>query len=59
MNTGIWWNKRCMKSDETFWPHLCKDSRKQMLGTYDEFLRAQKKIKGKFKTVEDEEGGEE
>lgn len=30
-----------------------------MLGTYDEFLRAQKKMKGKAKFVEEEEGGEE
>ena len=48
-----------MKSDDKFWPHLSKDSRKQMLGTYDEFLRAQKKMKGKAKFVEEEEGGEE
>jgi hypothetical protein len=59
MNSGFWWNKQCMKADDSFWPHLSKDSRKQMLGTYDEFLRMQKKMKGKAKFVEEEEGGEE
>ena len=48
-----------MKADDTFWPHLTKDSKKQMLGTYDEFLRMQRKTKGKGKFVEEEEGGEE
>lgn len=48
-----------MKSDDSFWPHLSKDSRKQMLGTYDEFLRAQKKMKRVKISDEDEEGGEE
>jgi hypothetical protein len=59
MNSGFWWNKNCMKSDDSFWPHLSKDSRKQMLGTYDEFLRAQKKMKRVKISDEDEEGGEE
>ena len=48
-----------MKSDDSFWPHLDKDAKKQMLGTYDEFLRTQKKMKGKARFVEEEEGGEE
>lgn len=47
-----------MKADDSFWPHLTKDSRKQMLGTYDEYLRSQKKIKNTKKFVEEEEGGE-
>lgn len=47
-----------MKSDDTFWPHLCKDSKKQMLGTYEEYLRMKKKTRGKNKFVEEEEGGE-
>lgn len=59
MNSGFWWNKSCMKSDDSFWPHLDKDAKKQMLGTYDEFLRTQKKMKGKARFVEEEEGGEE
>ena len=59
MNSGFWWNKQCMKSDDSFWPHLSKDSRKQMLGTYDEFLRTQKKMKRVKVSDEDEEGGEE
>ena len=59
MNSGFWWNKQCMKSDDSFWPHLSKDSRKQMLGTYDEFIRAQKKMKRVKVSDEDEEGGEE
>jgi hypothetical protein len=58
MNSGFWWNKNCMKSDDSFWPHLSKDSRKQMLGTYDEFLRTQKKMK-RVKISDEEEGGEE
>jgi len=57
MNSGIWWNRQCMIKE--FWPHIGKDSRKQMLGTYDEFLRTQKKMKNTKKIVEDEEGGEE
>ena len=48
-----------MKADDSFWPHLTKDSRKQMLGTYDEYLRSQKKINNTKKFVEEEEGGEE
>lgn len=48
-----------MKSDDSFWPHLDKDAKKQMLGTYDEFLRAQKKMKRVKISDEDEEGGEE
>ncbi len=59
MNSGFWWNKNCMKSDDSFWPHLNKDSKKQMLGTYDEFLRTQKKMKRTKVSDEDEEGGEE
>lgn len=59
MNSGFWWNKSCMKSDDSFWPHLDKDAKKQMLGTYDEFLRAQKKMKRVKISDEDEEGGEE
>jgi len=59
MNSGFWWNKQCMKSDDSFWPHLSKDSRKQMLGTYDEYLRTLKKIKPKRSSNLDEEGGEE
>jgi len=59
MNSGFWWNKQCMKSDDSFWPHLSKDSRKQMLGTYDEFIRTQKKMKRVKVSDEDEEGGEE
>ncbi len=47
-----------MKADDTFWPHLTKDSKKQMLGTYDEFLRTQKKMK-RVKISDEEEGGEE
>jgi hypothetical protein len=47
-----------MKADDSFWPHLTKDSRKQMLGTYDEYLRSQKKIKNTKRFVEQEEGGE-
>jgi hypothetical protein len=58
MNSGFWWNKNCMKADDSFWPHLSKDSRKQMLGTYDEFLRTQKKMK-RVKISDEEEGGEE
>jgi hypothetical protein len=58
MNSGFWWNKNCMKADDTFWPHLTKDSKKQMLGTYDEFLRTQKKMK-RVKISDEEEGGEE
>jgi hypothetical protein len=58
MNSGYWWNKQCMKSDDNFWPHLSKDSKKQMLGTYEEFLRMQKKTKRKI-SDEEEEGGEE
>jgi hypothetical protein len=57
MNSGIWWNRQCMITE--FWPHIGKDSRKQMLGTYDEFLRTQKKMKNTKKIVEEEEGGEE
>jgi hypothetical protein len=57
MNSGFWWNKNCMKADDTFWPHLTKDSKKQMLGTYDEFLRTQKKMK-RVKISDEEEGGE-
>jgi hypothetical protein len=59
MNSGFWWNKNCMKSDDSFWPHLSKDSKKQMLGTYDEFLRTQKKMKRVKLSDEDEEGGEQ
>jgi hypothetical protein len=59
MNSGFWWNKNCMKADDSFWPHLSKDSRKQMLGTYDEFLRTQKKMKRVKLSDEDEEGGEQ
>jgi len=59
MNSGFWWSKQCMKSDESFWPHLEKDSKKQMLGTYDEFIRAKKKMKNIHKNFEDEEGGEQ
>jgi hypothetical protein len=59
MNSGFWWNKNCMKSDDSFWPHLTKDSKKQMLGTYDEFLRTQKKMKRVKLSDEDEEGGEQ
>jgi len=58
MNSGYWWNKQCMKADDSFWPHLSKDSKKQMLGTYEEFLRMQKKTKRKV-SDEEEEGGEE
>jgi hypothetical protein len=47
-----------MKADDSFWPHLSKDSKKQMLGTYEEFLRMQKKTKRKV-SDEEEEGGEE
>jgi hypothetical protein len=47
-----------MKSDDSFWPHLNKDAKKQMLGTYDEYLRSQKKINNTKKFVEEEEGGE-
>ena len=47
-----------MKNDDTFWPHLLKDSKKQMLGTYDEYLRSVKKTKFK-KQFAEEEGGEE
>lgn len=57
MNSGYWWNKQCMKADDSFWPHLSKDSKKQMLGTYEEFLRMQKKTKRKV-SDEEEEGGE-
>lgn len=48
-----------MVSDDSFWPHLSKDTKKQMLGTYDEYMRTQKKIKNTKRFVEDEEGGEE
>ena len=58
MNSGYWWNKQCMKADDSFWPHLSKDSKKQMLGTYEEFLRMQKKTK-RLKISDEEEGGEE
>jgi hypothetical protein len=58
MNSGYWWNKQCMKADDSFWPHLSKDSKKQMLGTYEEFLRTQKKMK-RVKISDEEEGGEE
>jgi hypothetical protein len=47
-----------MKADDSFWPHLSKDSKKQMLGTYEEFLRMQKKTK-RLKISDEEEGGEE
>lgn len=60
MNSGFWWNKQCMKSDDSFWGKLCKDSKKQMLGTYDEYMRNQRKSAPKRKlSDEDEEGGEE
>jgi hypothetical protein len=59
MNSGFWWNKTCMKADDSFWPHLTKDSKKQMLGTYEEFLRTQKKMKRVKLSDEDEEGGEQ
>jgi hypothetical protein len=59
MNSGYWWNKQCMKADDSFWPHLSKDSKKQMLGTYEEFLRMQKKMKRVKISDEEEEGGEE
>lgn len=50
-----------MKQDDTFWPHLDKDSRKQMLGTYDEYVRQQQKKvkKTRANMVSEEEGGEE
>ena len=48
-----------MKADDSFWPHLSKDSKKQMLGTYEEFLRMQKKMKRVKISDEEEEGGEE
>jgi hypothetical protein len=59
MNSGFWWNKQCMKQDDSFWPHLSKDSRKQMLGTYEDYLRYQKKTKSSKQFVDEEEGGEE
>lgn len=48
-----------MKQDDSFWPHLSKDSRKQMLGTYEDYLRYQKKTKSSKQFVDEEEGGEE
>ena len=59
MNTGTWHSKKCIKTDETFWPKLDKDTKKQILGTYEEHLRAQNN-KARLKFSEDEdEGGEE
>jgi len=58
MNSGFWLNKQCMKQDDSFWPHLSKDSKKQMLGIYDEYIRSQKKFVGKQKFADEEEGGE-
>jgi hypothetical protein len=57
MNTGTWFNKYSFTGDDKFWKCLSKDSKKQMLGTYEEYIRNQKKSSRKV-SEEDEEGGE-
>lgn len=57
MNSGTWFNKYSLTSDDRFWNALNKDSKKQMLGTYEEFVRNQQKNTKRF-SDEDEEGGE-
>ncbi len=57
MNTGTWFNKYSFTGDDKFWSSLCKDSKKQMLGTYEEYVRTQQKSRKKV-SEEDEEGGE-
>lgn len=57
MNSGTWFNKYSFTGDDSFWKCLDKDSKKQMLGTYDEFVRNQQK-NAKRVSDEDEEGGE-
>lgn len=55
MNLGTSTSKKMMKTDKT-WHLLSKDTKKQMLGTYDEYIRAQEK---KHPKRFEQEGGEE
>jgi hypothetical protein len=57
MNSGTWFNKYSFTGDDSFWNSLGKDSKKQMLGTYEEYVRTQQKS-AKRVSEEDEEGGE-
>lgn len=57
MNSGTWFNKYSFTGDDSFWNSLDKDSKKQMLGTYEEYVRSQQK-NAKRVSDEDEEGGE-